>query len=205
MTDRLGQLETAALLTLMVLARKVSNPELEEIVGFRLNGKPRLHLNELKLVESEQVGRRYVHTLTEDGWAWCADELKALTPPSRHGSLSGALYVLLSGLGGYIQREDLSLKDLFTELTLAEIESGITAAYRKLASSPREWVNLKDLRPKLGKVPRKQVDTALKDMYNASQLHLAPRSDRKALTDADHDAAIRFGGQDYHRLMIEAS
>jgi hypothetical protein len=29
-------------------------------------------------------------------------------------------------------------------------------------------------------------------------------SDQKSLTDADHSAAVRFGGDDRHLLMIEA-
>ena len=167
MTDRLGHKQTAALLTLMALAREVSNPELETVVGFRLDGKYRRELNDLNLVDSHKQRRYFVHELTDAGWAWCADELNAQTPPPPHGSLSGALYVVLAGLDGYLRRQRLSLADLFTpetEPTPDEIENRIRAAYRELAGSPRDWVGTGRPAPSCWAThPRSAVDAVLKD------------------------------------------
>ena len=58
-------------------ARKLSNAELEALIGIRLEGKERRKLNDLKLVESEKPGRRFVHELSDAGWRWCAEELAA--------------------------------------------------------------------------------------------------------------------------------
>jgi hypothetical protein len=210
MTDRLGHKQTAAMLTLMVLAREVSNPELRTIVGFAIDGKERVQLNELQLVTSRKEGRFFVHELTDHGRAWCGDELGASTPPppSPRSSLAVALYLLLGGLDRYLRREHLRLGDIFVpdvELTAEEIENRIRTAYRKLVRSPRDWVGLVDLRPMLGDAPTTEVDAVLKELSRTRQVTLVPESNRKALTAADHDAAIRIGGEDNHLLSIETS
>jgi hypothetical protein len=64
--------ERAALFALLAEARGLANPELEERVGFRLDGEERRRLNNLKLVESRKNGRAYEHELTDAGYRWCA-------------------------------------------------------------------------------------------------------------------------------------
>ncbi|UMP03539.1 hypothetical protein [Amycolatopsis sp. EV170708-02-1] len=207
MTDRLGQKQTAAMLALMVVAREVSNPELREIVGFALDGKERRQLNGLDLVASEQRGRPFYHELTERGWAWCEEELSQEEAPQPRSSLGSALYVVLGGLGRHLRREKLRLADLFmpeVDLTVEEIESRIRIAYRKLSRSPRDWVALVELRPMLGEASTVDVDAVLKELSRSGQAHLVPESNRKALTAADHEAAIRIGGEDNHLISIEA-
>ncbi|SDW33933.1 hypothetical protein SAMN05421504_101307 [Amycolatopsis xylanica] len=213
MTDRLGHKQTAALFTLMVLAREVDNLELESIVGFRLDGKERRQLNELGLVDSRKRGRPLAHELTDRGWAWCEDEMRAgePAPSSVRSTLVSALYVLLSGLESYMQREKLHLSDLFApevdtpKATPEDVESQIRAAYRKLAGAPRDWVGLAELRPLLGGTPAEAVDAMLRQLSRSGQAHLVPESNRKTLTAADREAAIRIGGEDNHLLSIEAS
>ncbi|MFE5566242.1 hypothetical protein ACFQ68_14750 [Amycolatopsis japonica] len=206
MTDRLGQKQTAAMLVLMVIAREVSNPELNEMVGFKLDGKERRQLNELDFVASEQRGRPFYHELTERGWAWCQDELSREAPPLPRTSLGSALYVVLGGLGRHLRREKLRLADLFmpeVDLTVEEIESRIRIAYRKLSDAPRDWVGLVDLRPMLGEASSMDVDAVLKELSRSGQIRLIPESNRKTLTAAAHAAAVRIGGEDNHLLSIE--
>lgn len=210
MTDRLGHKQTAVMLTLMVLAREVSNPELKGIVGFSLDGKERRELNDGGLVASRRPGQPYLHELTDSGWAWCREELKAATPPAPHARsvLVPAMYVLLSGLDGYLQREKLGLAEVFApvvELSDEEIEKRIRKGYRTLAPSSRDWVRLAALRLLLGDAPARDVDDVLKKLSKDGSIHLNPESDRKILTKEDHEAAIHIGGQENHLLSIEAS
>lgn len=224
MTDRLGHKQIAAMLALMVIAREVSNPELEEIVGFTLTGEDRRKLNGLKFVTSVQRGRPYFHELTELGWAWCEEELVAGEPPAPRTSLGRTLYVILGGLDKYLRQGNLRLADVFAPSgtpsgevngtangtangvpSAADIEDRIRVAYRKLARTPRDWVGLVDLRPLLGDAPTEKVDAVLKELSRSGQVYLVPDSNRKALTKVDHDAAIRVGGEDNHLLSIEVS
>ncbi|MFC0108319.1 hypothetical protein [Kibdelosporangium aridum] len=196
--------------TLLAVGREVSNSELREIVGFAIDGKLLTELNGLGLVHTDKGSRPFVHILTDEGKAWCREEIKKRevpSPPPR-STLVRAMYVFFGGLDDYLSRERLELADLFTasvELTEVEITNRIRSAYRKLAKSPRDWVGLVDLRPMLGDASRQDVDAVLKELSRTGQVHLVPMSNRKALTQADHDAAIRIGGDDNHRLSIEVS
>lgn len=82
-------------------------------------------------------------------------------------------------------------------------ESLVRAAYQELAVKPQDWVRLSKLRDKLNGVDRDEVDRALLEMTKTGFVHLAPDSNRKALTDADHASAIQLGDQDNHLLAIE--
>jgi hypothetical protein len=216
MTDRLNHKQTAAMFTLMVLGREVPNQELQEVVGFTLTGKDRTNLNKLGYVESEPSGPRksFVHLLSDSGWAWCEEEIAADGPPPPRGqsTLASALYVLLGGLNGYLERENKRLFHVFgpsVEVPVAlkqegDLETRIRVAYRELVREPRGWVALVDLRPKLG-APATEVDAVLKELSRAGKAHLVPEDNRKVLTPADREAAIRIGGEDNHLLSIEAS
>ena len=57
--DELSAKERAVLFALMGEAREVSNSELAERAGFRLDGKERRKLNDLKLVASRKAGRTF--------------------------------------------------------------------------------------------------------------------------------------------------
>jgi hypothetical protein len=194
---------------LMVLGREVPNQELAEVVGFTLTGPERTDLNKRGYVGSERTGprRSFVHLLSESGWGWCEKELAAGGPPPQRGQspLATALYVILGGLGEYLERENLRLADLFTSPAPAPLAERIRIAYRQLVKEPRGWVGLGDLRSRLDGASAAEVDAALKELSSSGKAHLVPEENRKALTDADHQAAIRVGGQDNHLISIEAS
>ena len=208
MTDRLGHKQTAAMFTLLVLGREVSNPELREIVGFTLDSKERVELNKHDYVTSRKRGRALAHTITESGIAWCRGELGQEVPPAPRARslLVPAMYLLFGGFDAYLRRERLSLSDVFSQhVEQASVEERIRTAYRKLAGTSHDWVGLADLRPLLGGAARADVDAVLKELSRGGRVTLVPESNRKALTAADHDAAIVIGGEANHLLSIEAS
>ncbi|MFF1614746.1 hypothetical protein ACFVYA_43885 [Amycolatopsis sp. NPDC058278] len=216
MTDRLGHKQTAAMLMLMVLGREVPNPELKELVGFTLTGKERTQLNDKRYVTSEKAGRSFVHQLTDRGWAWCEEEIAAKTPPPPRPQsvLCSSLYVVLGGVADFLHRRDLRLADVFGSTNGVavepeaepehDLETRIRVAYRELVREPRGWVALVDLRPKLGGAAAAEVDAVLKELSRTGKAHLVPEDNRKVLTAADQEAAIRVGGEDNHLLSIEA-
>jgi hypothetical protein len=182
----------------MAAARELTNAELRAAAGFTLDGRPRRRLNEQKLVTSRKVGRGFAHELTDDGWAWCEAELCAQRP-DRSGSFGGALYTLLAGLHRYVARGG-RLHEIFTP----DVEAVIRGAYRELAGATGGWVGLAELREKLLGVSREAVDAELERMASTPGVHVQAESNQKTLTEADRAAAVRFGGDERHLLMIEA-
>ncbi len=109
--EELSARERAVLFTLLSQARKLSNGELEALIGIRLEGRERRRLNDLKLVESDKPGRAFVHELSDAGWQWCADEL-AGGPFGRASSLERAQYLMLRVFDRYMNAARLSLAEL---------------------------------------------------------------------------------------------
>lgn len=66
------------------------------------------------------------------------------------------------------------------------------------------WTALADLRPTLDMrgLSRQTQDDTLKALSRAGRIHLVPEDNRKALTDTDHAAAIRIGGDDCHFIAL---
>lgn len=210
MSDEFTARERAVLLALMSAARPMSNRDLQQLAGLRLDGKPRKRLTDRELVNSEKIGSSYVHELTKDGWEWCRKELTG-DKPARAGSLGGALYAVLRGLAGHLDRAGLQLDAIFQSsaagadasgpAAAADVEAQVRAAYAKLARQPRDWVRLADLRPWVG-ASRADVDVVLKQLSRSQQATVMPAQDQRTLTPADQEAAIRIGGENKHLISI---
>jgi hypothetical protein len=215
--DELSARERAVLFALLSGGRKLSNAELEALIGIRLEGKERRKLNELKLVESEKPGRSFVHELSDAGWRWCADELTA-GPAGRPTSLERAHYLMFGVFERYMTAARLSLADV-VNLDLKARPAGrhkrrdtaegdgdltmrVAAAYQALAASPGEFVKLCDLRERLADIPRSALDAVLGAMFTARRVDLIPQYDKQALTSADRESAVRIGGEHKHLLAI---
>jgi hypothetical protein len=200
--SQLSAKERAALFALLAEA-PLSNLELEERVGFRLDGAARRRLNQLKLVTSVQPQRAFVHELTDAGWRWCADEL---TVPRHDGasSIESALYAVLAVIGRYMQATGLSLADVVKASQEpappepADVQARILGAYRALAEAPAQFVRLTELRARLDDLPRADVDAALDEMYRSQQVNLIPQSAQRGLTAQDREAALRIAGENKH-------
>ncbi|GAB3479638.1 hypothetical protein [Amycolatopsis cihanbeyliensis] len=83
------------------------------------------------------------------------------------------------------------------------LESRLLDAYTELASKPQDWIRLVRLREALGNPDHAELDQLLLSMTRTGLVHLAPDSNRKTLTDADHTAAIRIGSEHKHLIAIE--
>lgn len=216
--DELSARERAVLFALLSVARKLSNAELEALIGIRLEGKERRKLNDLKLVESEKPGRWFVHELSDAGWRWCSDELAA-GAAGRPTSLERSLYLLLGMFERYMTAARLSLADVASldlkarpagrhkRRDTAEGDGDLTmrveATYRAMAPRPGEFVKLAEVRERLADIPRSVLDATLETMFTARRVNLIPQSNQQALTAADRGSALRIGGEHKHLLSIE--
>jgi len=203
--------ERAVLFALLGEACELSNPQLEERVGFRLTGKERRALNDRKLVESRRAGQTYAHELSDAGWRWCAMELSA-RPKARATSMERALYALLGGLDRYLAGTEQGLADVFGRRPGAPsgarpdadagIDERIAAAYHELAVRPGELVKVRELRARLADTPRSDLDSALERLYRERRVNLVPQSNQQSLSDADRQAALVIGEESKHLISI---
>jgi len=219
--DDLTVRQRAVLFALLGEARQVANPELEQLIGVRLDGADRRQLNARKYVESTKVGRAYVHELSDAGWRWCAQELAA-PPGERATSLERAHYKVFGLFARHLDAAGLTLADVVgpasdapastagnaaaadaADADAADLTASIETRYRSLAATAGEFVSLRELRLRLADRSRPDVDAALTTMFTAQRINLIPQSNQRALTDADREAALRIGGEHKHLISIE--
>ncbi|RKT52826.1 hypothetical protein [Saccharothrix australiensis] len=202
MPEKLTNEERAALIVLMLEDRDVPNVELGNDLTIRLSKPGRERLNKLGLLRSWKEKARIVHRITEEGISWCERDLAALGSPPNSAPLLRAYHAVLMHFVQLHQR----LGDLAEVLRSGrDLESVIRAAYLALSVKPQDWVRLAKLRPKLNGAERDEVDAVLLEMVRTGTVHVAPDSNRKVLTEADHAAALRIGGEDNHLVAIEES
>ena len=202
--------ERAVMIALMALNRETRNADLKERYRLDLKKAAREKLNGEGLVQSRWLpGRGFAHELTDAGWAWVVAELEAQKVPRGAGSAGGALYALLNGLKVALEARGMVIQELFDQSEpVAPQQPGslrerIRQAYRSLASLPRDWVELRDLRAQLGDWPRREVDLELARMFREKEVNLTLHEDRGGLTQADRDAALRLGVEDMHLISME--
>jgi hypothetical protein len=212
--DDLTVRQRAVLFALLGEARQVANPELEQLIGVRLDGADRRLLNARKYVESAKVGRAYVHELSDAGWRWCAQELGA-SPGERASSLERAHYKVFGLFARHLDAAGLTLADIVgptpgapastavNATDAADLTAFIETGYRALAATAGEFVSLRELRLRLTDRTRPDVDAALTAMFTAQRVNLIPQSNQQALSDADREAALRVGGEYKHLISIE--
>jgi hypothetical protein len=211
--DDLTVRQRAVLFALLGEARQVANPELEQLIGIRLDGAERRDLNDRKLVESTRAGRAFAHELSDAGWRWCRQELTA-APSQRAGSLERAHYKVFGVFARHLDAAGLTLADIARPVPADRAGPGVAAdaddlpglieaGYRSLAAAAGQFVGLRELRLRLPDRPRPAVDSALAALFTAQRINLIPQSNQRALSDADREAALRIGGEYKHLISIE--
>ena len=206
--SELSLTQMAVLSALMVEARELTNAELAELTGHGLTGDDRKKLVTGGLVQERRVGRSYAFELSPEGWS---TGLAVLAEQARgKGAAATTVRMLLLGLDRALSARGVDPKSFFSGKDLEPavpdvdtVEERIRAAYRKLATEPAGWVSLADLRELLDDIPRAEVDTALKWMAVQPGVRLIPVANQKSLSTREHDAALRFGGEENHAFAIE--
>jgi len=197
--------ERAALLALMTFVSEASNTDLRDRYGFAIDGKLRTRLEDLKLITSRRAtgvpGRPYVVELTEEGWRWCREELRAV--PEGKPKAYRIAYGLMNVLDRYLDRSDRTMADIFA-VEEEPVEDRIRAAYASLAE-PGGRLLLSRLRERLADLPREHVDAELRRLDRERAITLKPELNQKALTQDDRDAAISVAGDAKHLVVIGRS
>ena len=202
--------ERAVMIALMALNKETRNAELKRRYRLELKKSAREKLNREGLIQSRSLGAKgFAHELTDAGWAWVVAELDAQQVPPGAGSAGGALYALLNGLKVALDARGMVIQELFDPIEPTaprqpgSLRERIRQAYRSLASRPWDWVELRDLRVQLGDWPRREVDLEIVRMFREKDVNLTLHEDRRRLTQADRDAALRLGVDDMHMISME--
>jgi hypothetical protein len=210
--DELTPAENAILIVLMAEAREVLNTELDTVYGVNVRKESRDKFARTQLVASRKSGRTFALQLDDKGWVHVQEELNFRSNGSR--AHAAAVTALMGGLRDRVLERSgcKSLSELFA---LSDVRGPVSApdqdqilrtrivnAYDALKDEPAGWVSLIRLRPFFGDVSRATMDDSLRKVSREPGVTLAPQSNQKMLTDADHDAALHIGGQDKHVLSI---
>ncbi len=218
--------EIAVLFVLAAEAGPVPNPDLKQL-GPELKKESRDKLEALGLIEVTTGARRAkVLALTDKGWSACGELVGRPTPPRMIGAAK-TLFVVLRALGRHLDRADIALGEAF--LPVAEVAaapaaaepdaaepddaattdspSGLSVRDRILAAYAAEtsdggYVGFVALRARLADIPRPEVDAALAALYPEPGIDLVEDENRKALTAADHAAALPLAGRALHAIRV---
>jgi hypothetical protein len=93
-----------------------------------------------------------------------------------------------------------------SDQTSAERKAAVTQvqdAAKALERRPGDWVSIADVRERLSGMSREDQDAALTKLATTPGVHVIPWDNRKGLTQRDHDAAIRIGGDDAHAIRFD--
>lgn len=82
-------------------------------------------------------------------------------------------------------------------------EDRIRAAVRALEHSSGDLIGLTDLREALGDIHPDELNRGLRELSRTGNANLMPEPNRKALTQEDHDASVRVGGEANHVISIQ--
>lgn len=90
------------------------------------------------------------------------------------------------------------------DYTPAQVQAAIRDAYEQVPHDDILGARLADLRPALEArgLTREQVDQALEEMASTPGVAVRAEADQKSLTPEDDAAAVRFGGDERHRILF---
>ncbi|HEX7305505.1 hypothetical protein [Lentzea sp.] len=201
MPEKYATSAKSALMALMLANREMPNTELKSTYKITLLPKDRDALNRDKLLETLKEGRRLIHKITDRGIDWCMTHLVESDLPGRVGPQARVNQELLRRVVPFLRERGL----LAEAIRSRGLEDLIRQVYLDLGDGYQDWVRLAKVRPRLNGADRNDVDETLLKMVKEGSAHLVPDSNRKVLTEEDHAAAIRVGGEDKHLMAIEES
>jgi hypothetical protein len=171
-------------------------------------------------VEREKRGALKL-TVTDKGWSWADSNLGADLPSKASAGIAPLLQRWLTLLHTLLRRHEMSLSDLFEASgneggsTSSHLEPKATVSERSVKGQIRDAYLaltggeiksrclLRDLRARLSKLSRSDVDTTVAQMVRSGEAVLFRLDNRLEITAADTHAAIRMGGEQQHILWLD--
>ncbi|MDY7105858.1 MAG: hypothetical protein S0880_32130 [Actinomycetota bacterium] len=175
------------------------------------------------LLRTERRGRVHYAVATDATWAWAAEHCDVELWSSKQAA--PVLEALLRRLGAYLERSDELLVDVMRppppddEPVPAAAPGGaapgpdasppidklIRGAYLTASGGSRDTrVRLADLRRHLDRLPREELDAALRRLQLDDEVALVPLDDPLSITPEDDAAAVVIGDQRRHLVYLRS-
>jgi hypothetical protein len=172
------------------------------------------------LVTVKEKSRPIWLDVTDRGWHWAEEHLADSLPDKTFGG-AFVLRAWLTRLQAFMKTHDIGLADILVQHSATDhnVPSANAEAYSADDyASIRDQIRrvylditggtfntralLRDIRAKLPKVGRAQLDEALKRMQRDEDASLMQLDNRVEITNADRDAALYIGREPRHILWI---
>ncbi|NRQ36535.1 hypothetical protein HII36_32585 [Nonomuraea sp. NN258] len=212
MSDDLSPADYAILVLLQIEDREISNTELNKLYGVRLVSPAYEKLNAAGYVVSRTDRRPYRHSLADKGTRVLGSPLvlgeEQAEAAERRSTREKLLWAALTAKHKEVldlraaTESDADQSDDPRPQDLLSLEERIRAVYDQVADDPGDWVNLTDIRALLKDVPKADLDKALEQMLDATDVWLEPEVNRHRIGRREKEASVRIGGEDRHKLAI---
>lgn len=215
MKENLTQRDRVLLLALLVHEPSIdiANTQLRLAFGIGVDKDNRKRLSNagyLKFLQAKS-STAILYTLTASGRERAMSELSSEADPKSTVNLR-VVYAVFNSVHRFLHRNHLSADAVFDaqgnsfkdDAIDAKVSNTIQDEYHRLADGKSMWVPLRTLRDALPEISRESLDETLTALCNQRIIHLISETNRKALRDADHEAALSIAGDPKHFIAIEA-
>jgi hypothetical protein len=209
---------------------KVAGEILQKDLGVEVKAEDRRRLVLLGFLEDPGKKAPLKLKVTDEGWRWAHDNLSAELPKRASAKIAPLLQRWLTLLHGYLERQGVSIADLFRsaggavprkvvphEMVPHEVDTRVQSngAHKSLHDRVRtEYLALtrgeiktrcllRDLRERLSDVSRANLDVTIGNMVTSGEAVLFRLDNRLEITPADIHAAIHAGGEQQHILWLD--
>lgn len=215
-TDRPSALQ--ALVLWALVARGGASPQAS--LRPEPDKKTRDALAKLGLINAAKRGRAVVIELTDGGWAWAAENMRA--PLSTRSPAGGVVLTdVLARLEAFLATHDIPLAEFIHPAprhkthcesavalngydTPPDLAARIRAAYFETTGGvAKRRVRLADLEGHLPGIARPVLHRTLLAMQADGGAGLLRQEDPTKLTEADHAAVLSVGGEPRHFLWLD--
>jgi hypothetical protein len=203
-SDNLNAIESATLVVLMVEGRDLLNTELVKDFSITLSPAGRAKLERLGYIEVDKTTKPMTLRLKDAGAVRCKEPFDFRSSGAKFNGV--ALTLLMTAVQRDLARTGRSLAMMFSPdpepVAPAALLEQIRVAYKELAPQAGEWVNLADIRDALATVDRDDLDAALRQLEQHSDVNIVPQANEKALSERTRRAAVIIGRQHKHFIAI---
>jgi hypothetical protein len=173
-----------------------------------LDPLPRVALRKRGFLEEKKSGRGKAIELTDSGWRWVMEHLDSDLPEKEQ--VAGLLMEVLKRLSGFLRANQFDLNDVIRQRQVSrggdieqrDARNALLRAAEELGGANAPQIRLRDLRPKLAKYSRDEVDAAIRELQIERKFSVIPIDLPTDINEDDRKAAIEIAGNSLHAIIV---